>query len=183
MGPLQLLLHSARGAAVVLLGATGALSLGCGRAPDGGTTTAHVRDTNTPRANEALILRFVAASNARDWAALDSMVAPDYRHHTSVSAPALDWADWKRGSQELFDAFPDWELIVEDLVVQGDRAAMRGIAGGTHRRAFAGVPATGRMINARGTVFFRIADGRIAADWEIFDTGDLMRQLEPTPGR
>lgn len=177
------LLHGACGAAVGFLSTTAALSLSGARNPDTASASAPVRDAHGPSPNEALILRFVAASNARDWPALDSMVAPDYQHHTSVSGAALDWAAWKRGSQELFDAFPDWELIVEDLVVQGDRVAMRAITRGTHTRAFAGVPAIGRPINARESVFFRIADGRIAADWEVADTGDLMRQLEPTPSR
>ena len=45
--------------------------------------------------------------------------------------------------EALWDAFPDARLTVEDLVVEGDRAAVRYRLQGTHRGDYLGVAATG----------------------------------------
>jgi SnoaL-like polyketide cyclase len=40
---------------------------------------------------------------------------------------------------------------------------------GTQRAAIAGVPASGRACTVDEIVIFRLADGKIAAAWEVYD--------------
>lgn len=57
---------------------------------------------------------------------------------------SLQGLDGLRAFHEaLWEAFPDARLTVEDLVVEGDRAALRYRLQGTHRGPYLGVPPTG----------------------------------------
>ena len=57
---------------------------------------------------------------------------------------SLQGLDGLRAFHEArWEAFPDARLTVEDLVVEGDRAALRYRLQGTHRGPYLGVPPTG----------------------------------------
>ena len=73
--------------------------------------------------------------------------------------------------------FPGYKLIPQQIVTEGDTAAVRAIFEGTHLGAFNGVPATGRVVSAGVMLFYRIADGRIAEHWMQIDAPAIMTQL------
>ena len=60
----------------------------------------------------------------------------------------------------LWEAFPDAEVAIEDLVVEGDRAALRYRLRGTHRRDYLGVAATGLTIDVEGLMMLRARERR-----------------------
>jgi predicted ester cyclase len=74
-------------------------------------------------------------------------------------------------------AFPCYELVPEDLVVENDKAVVRFALRGTHHGDFMGIPATGRQINVPGIIIYRIADGKIVEHWMQIDSGAMMQQL------
>ena len=47
-----------------------------------------------------------------------------------------------------------------------------------HTGEFAGIPPKGNQIRCPAISTFRIEGGLLAEAWEIFDSGDLMRQLQ-----
>lgn len=174
-------------AAAVLLAACGASSgeqAGSGDsgiAAAGTTRAANASANASEAANEAVVRRFHEAQNREDWAALDSLVAPGYVHH-GEGGRDQDWAGWKAGSREFATAFPKAQATLEDVVAAGDRVAVRWTGRATHRGTFAGIPATGREVTARGAVFYRVVDGRIAEAWDVLDTGEFMQQLQAAAG-
>jgi predicted ester cyclase len=52
---------------------------------------------------------------------------------------------------------------------------------GTHRGPIVGVPATGRSCVVDQMVIFRIANGKIAEAWEVYDEAGMWRQLGVAP--
>lgn len=128
-------------------------------------------------ANAALVRRFWEAWHRQDWAALDAMVAPGFRHNYYQTAANRE--GFRAGSRALLAAFPDWRVTLEDVVAQGDRVAVRATARGTHRGEYYGIAASGRSIVATVTFFYRIVDGRIAEDWETGDYCSLFLALQP----
>jgi SnoaL-like polyketide cyclase len=54
------------------------------------------------------------------------------------------------------------------------RATPRAV---THRGEFMGIRATGRNVTFRWVTIYRIADGKVAEEWPLFDGLELMRQL------
>jgi steroid delta-isomerase-like uncharacterized protein len=81
-------------------------------------------------------------------------------------------------------AYPDVHLTVDDLFVIGDRVAVRWTSRGTHLGAMMGFPPSGNKIEIMGISLFRIEDGKVAEEWEGFDTLKMMQQIGaiPAPG-
>jgi len=65
-------------------------------------------------------------------------------------------------------AFPDGEMVVDELVAEGDRVVARVTMSGTHRGEYAGMRGTGRVVRAEGIEIFRLADGKLAEGWSRF---------------
>jgi steroid delta-isomerase-like uncharacterized protein len=78
-------------------------------------------------------------------------------------------------------AFPDFVVLIEDQIAEGDRVALRWAARGTHRGDLWGIAATGKEITVTGTSLYRFALGRIAESWTNWDTIGLMQQLGVVP--
>jgi predicted ester cyclase len=78
-------------------------------------------------------------------------------------------------------AFPNYEVIIEDLLAEGDKVAVRGNFRGIHRGLFAGIEATGKSVSAGLMVTYRIANGRIIDHWMQFDMFMLFQQLQGSP--
>ena len=75
-------------------------------------------------------------------------------------------------------SFPDVRYEVVDLVVAGDRAALRWRAAGTQSGPFGPVPPTGRRVEYSGATFLRFdADGRVADVWSVNELFQVLQQL------
>lgn len=72
-----------------------------------------------------------------------------------------------------------WQI--EDMLVDGDKVAVRTTFRGTHTGDFFGIPPTGKSVTVSGTHILRIADGKIAEHWGNNDDLGLMRQLGVIP--
>jgi steroid delta-isomerase-like uncharacterized protein len=111
---------------------------------------------------------------------LGEFVRPDIAVHpgTVGAAPATT------GIEELATAFrrfhsvfPDLQVVLNDVVAEGDRVAARWTATGTHSAEFAGLPATGRAVTWGGIDIYRLVDGKIAEWWRNDDFVWLLQQL------
>ncbi len=74
-------------------------------------------------------------------------------------------------------SFPEYELIAEDILAEGDLVAIRGRLVGIHKGDFMGIPPTGRKIDLELFVNYRIANGKIVDHWMILDSAVMMEQL------
>ena len=78
-------------------------------------------------------------------------------------------------AQGFMSAFPDLEVLMDDLVVDGDQAVYRWTLVGTNT----GPGGTGRAVRISGFEEWRIgADGFIAESLGHFDGADYRRQLD-----
>jgi steroid delta-isomerase-like uncharacterized protein len=82
------------------------------------------------------------------------------------------------GQIALFrQAMPDYDVHHEDLIVDGDRVAVRNTVSGTHQGAFMGHQPTGRRIEMRTMDVHQVRDGKIVSTWHLEDFAGLMAQL------
>jgi predicted ester cyclase len=82
---------------------------------------------------------------------------------------------------QLYDAFPDLVVEVEDLVAEADKVVARLRLSGTHTGTFAGRPATGRRVQWRSIRVYRLVDGAVVETWAVQDRLGLLRQLDGDP--
>lgn len=84
-------------------------------------------------------------------------------------------------------AFPDIRFTIDDIVGEGQKAAVRVTARGTNAGPLVGLPAfgrlekpvppTGRSVTHSGMYIFTLSDGRILSYAAELDQVGLLRQL------
>jgi predicted ester cyclase len=94
----------------------------------------------------------------------------------------------KNGEQlfsEFYDAFPDVHFILDDVIVEGDKAAIRYTVTCTQKGTFMGIPPTNKKISAFALEIDHFVNGKLVEYWTRFDTLGFMQQLGvvPPPGK
>ena len=78
--------------------------------------------------------------------------------------------------------FPDLQVVIEDLIAEGDKVVSRSTVTGTHQGDYMGHPPTGNSVAYNEIFIFRFAGGRIAETWGVVDVLSQMRQVGVIPG-
>lgn len=78
-------------------------------------------------------------------------------------------------------AFPHYELLVDDMVAEGDKVAVRVTFKGTHQSEFMGIAPTGKDVSIPISLIYRIAGSMIVDHWMLADQLGLMQQLGAVP--
>jgi hypothetical protein len=82
---------------------------------------------------------------------------------------------------EMFDAFPDIHMTLDDIIVEGDKVALRYTMTGTHKGKYMGIPPTNKKMSASMIEIDRIAGGKFVEGWARADTLGIMQQLGVVP--
>ncbi len=117
---------------------------------------------------KALASRVYDAFNARDIAAVEELFAPDSISHASGIC-GTDGV--KQALASLYATFPDVRFVVEDLLADGDKAALRVTIHGIPR-----APGQPQPIIME---IFRIKHGRVV---EVWGAGTLPPPAFSRPG-
>jgi predicted ester cyclase len=117
----------------------------------------------------------------------DEIFAPSFRFHTlqraSVTPQVMEsTAEAEKAAYAWLRAvWGDWRMTVDEMMAEGDRVMVRWSFHGTHQAEFHGLPPTGRQVTYSGINIFRVAGGRIAEIWDIYDRLWLWQQLGVLP--
>jgi steroid delta-isomerase-like uncharacterized protein len=108
---------------------------------------------------------------------MDELCKPDYVEHDPFPGTSADLAGLKDGIKQVRAAFPDIQATADDIVVEGDRVAVRSTMRGTHEGDFMGIPASGKKIEVSNYDFVRMEGDQAAEHWGVIDTPALMEQI------
>jgi steroid delta-isomerase-like uncharacterized protein len=145
------------------------------------STTVPGREDVDLEANKALVRSFVEAWNTRDFDRFDALMGESAVLHVAGGQIPCDPAGTRAIADEWTSAFPDWRFELPRLVAEGTLVVAHMPYSGTHHGRIAGVDPTGRSCTVDEMVIFRIADGRIAEAWEVYDDAGMWRQLGVAP--
>ena len=73
---------------------------------------------------------------------------------------------------------PDYYIVAEQMVSEGDTVAVRGKVNGIQRGEFNGIPPAGKPFSADVAVFYQVKDGKIVDHWMVFDALGAVNQLK-----
>jgi steroid delta-isomerase-like uncharacterized protein len=120
--------------------------------------------------------KFYQVYNDHNPALWNEAMAPNYVGHVNTdNIPSREvGAGFVTG---LLKAFPDIKYTVDDSMEDGNRAACRWTATGTHTGDLFGMPPTGKKVTMLGITFFRVENGKVAELWDVWDQAGLMKQL------
>ena len=135
----------------------------------------------------AIKRHFFAEWNKGKTAALaeiDAIYTPNIVFH-DASRDIQGLKDFKQAIGKVFDAFPDYRITVDDIIVEGDKTVTRYTVTGTHKGAYMGIPATNKKVTLSAILIDRFVGGKVAEAWEMGDALGAMKQLGvvPTPGK
>ena len=108
--------------------------------------------------------------------ALDDLLGPAYRR-IGATGPGQDATEFKASIIATRSAFPDLVTTIDEIVVDGDRAAVRWHSEGSHEQSFLGVPATKRQVSVSGATFAHFDGDRIAEEFVTWDPRSLLTAL------
>ena len=133
--------------------------------------------------NKAVVRRFNEITQeffrGGDVNGLDEVCAPDIVLHGPGMPP--DLAGLKQMAPMFRAAFPDMEVVTEDLFAEGDRVADRVTVRGTHQGEFNGIPPSGQRIEMEEIHIARIVDGMIVERWTQLDMLGLLQRIGAIP--
>jgi len=126
-------------------------------------------------ANKALVRRYYAAISG-DLSGLEEIMAEDYfDHHFSPETPKGPEGvrQWFLGS-----VFSEIRVEIDRMVAEGDLVDCHFALLCKHTADFGEFKAKGNAVRIAAIGTFRIADGKLAEGWELFDSGDMIRQIQ-----
>ena len=92
----------------------------------------------------------------------------------------------KAGVKDFFRmqqrAFPDMKIDAQDVLVSGEKVAVRARFTGTNRGDFMGMAASGKNVDVQLIDIFRLGDdGLVHEHWGVYDALTMMQQIGAVP--
>ena len=133
--------------------------------------------------NKALVRRaFEEGWNTGNLDVFDEVDAQGYILHDPSVPEDVVGIDGIKGFASMFlQAFPDLHFAIEDQIAEGDKVVTRWTSSATHQGELMGVAPTGNRTGVSGVTISRISNGKLAEDWNNWDTLGLMRQIGAIP--
>ena len=129
--------------------------------------------------NEALVRRYVEeVYDQRRLDVVDEIFAPDFTlHDPDLPGGARGPEGMKRVAETFVGAFPDLQVSLNDEFSSGDKVVTRWTSMGTHQGELMGIAPTGNRVEVTAVGIWRVAEGKIAEAWVVFDALGMMQQL------
>ena len=117
--------------------------------------------------------------NKHDASAIDRMFAKDrVSHGLPIDGKDLVGAERYRAFHQSFvNAFPDIQIVIDDLIEEDDRVAARWHCTGTLTGDGLGMPPNGKRMSVSGMSIIRVENGYVIEAWNNFDWLGMHRQL------
>jgi predicted ester cyclase len=122
---------------------------------------------------------------AAAMAVIDETTAPNAVVHDSGGRDRRGLKAIKQWLSEEFDAFPDQQYTIDDMVAEVDKVAVRFTLTQTHTGEVKGIRPTNKKVTLSGILIDRVAGGKFVETWVRTDTLGFEQQLGlvPTPGK
>jgi len=120
--------------------------------------------------------------NAQDVSAIDEIYADDFVmvQESGVGAVAGP-AGYRMFVQAFLTGVPDIHYDVEEIIAEGEWAAIRFVAGGTQSGELLGIPGTGRTAFIVGISVARFRDGQFVQNTSHLDKMAMLQKLGVMP--
>lgn len=117
---------------------------------------------------------------------LDELVAADYQRHQSPMKDVKGLENYKEFIKDVRSAYSDFEISVEEIIVEGNKSVIRHTIRGKHTGQAPTLQAapTGNRIEMPACTVAHWENGKIIEEWVYNDYLGLMQQFGviPLPG-
>ena len=127
--------------------------------------------------NKETVRSAIQALNDRDLDRFFSYHTEDTTSHEVYFPKPLQCDEFRAFLGEFLRAYPDAHIETQNMIAEGDTAAVENIMTATFTHDFRGVEATGRKYSVREGVFFELEGGKIKAARIYLDQKTIEEQL------
>jgi predicted ester cyclase len=127
--------------------------------------------------NIVLVRGFWSAIDKNDFAKLRELTADGFSIKAPGLAEPMKLEDVFQAIKTHYAAFPDWTHTIEDMVVEGDKVAVKLLQSGTHKGVFEGIPPSDKKLTLPTLCLMVIAGGKIRELWALEDHLGFYQQL------
>ena len=119
--------------------------------------------------------------NNKNYDVIDELFAPDFVEHEEIPGIDPGYEGMRQAFQIFHTAFPDLQVVIQDILADGDKVVAREQWTGTHQGEFMGMPATGKQVDFSVIDIVRLAEGKLVEHWAVTDMLALLTQLGAIP--
>jgi len=128
--------------------------------------------------NKALVRRYYEEAMG-DLSGIEAVVSADFvDHHFPPDLPPGPEGVRQFFANVLGSVFSEMQIEIDFLLAKGDKVDCHFALLAKHTADFGDIPAKGNAIRCPAISTFRIEGGKLAEGWELFDSGDLFRQMQ-----
>jgi steroid delta-isomerase-like uncharacterized protein len=113
--------------------------------------------------------------------AMDEILASDFTFNYAAPGVKPDREGYKQTLRDIYAGFPDIKFTTEDIVVEGDKAAVYWKGRGTHKGQYWGIAPTGKQVTMAGISIINAAGGKIVEEIGYTNMMELMQELGALP--
>ena len=133
--------------------------------------------TPSPSDIEAIVRSFYEPFNTGDTSVYETILAEDWVDTPLGPGQRPGRAGFPPVIDQFRSIFPDLQVTVEDVLVAGDKAAVRSTIRATHEGDLFGIPASGKPVEFMAIDIHRLENGLIVATWHIEDFLSVLFQI------
>lgn len=128
--------------------------------------------------NKELVRRFYAAGTG-DLSGIEEIVADDYFDHHFLPGMPKGPAGVRMWFKDVLGSvFSGMRVEIDRMVAEGDLVDCHFKLHCKHVSDFGDLKAKGNTIAISAISTFRIENGKLVEGWELYDSGDMARQMQ-----
>ena len=136
--------------------------------------------------NKALVRRFFEEfCTGRKLELAETLMSADHRYHDPQLPDVPPGPQGMAQTIAVYQDAVDGHWNIDEMMAAGnDRVVTRWTGTGTHIAELQGIPRTGKSVKVSAISIHRIANGKLAENWTVWDTLGFLQQLGvvPAPG-
>ena len=133
-------------------------------------------------ADEAVVRRFYEEmNNDRKLELAPDLFTSDHKFHDPQIPAVADGPEGVAATVKVYQDGVDGHWQIEEIFSTDDKVVVRWSGSGTHNGDVNGIPATGKKIRVDAIAIHRVAGGKIAETWEVWDTLGFLQQIGVVP--
>jgi predicted ester cyclase len=129
---------------------------------------------------KANLRKFIKELDNGNLNIIDEFFSPDVVIHSPPN-PDMNLELYKQFVRGVRGAFPDMQVVVEKIIVEGDKSALLYTAQGTHKGELQGIAPTGKRVIWTGCEVIHWKAGKVIEGWWYADQVGMMQQLGILP--
>jgi len=128
--------------------------------------------------NKEIVREILSSIDSGDSIKLGNLLSDDFLLYVSATLQPYKKEDLIKARNAHYEAFPDWNHKIEDLIAEGDMVVVKLTQYGTHKAKFNGIEPTGKYVSVPAIHIIKIVNGKGTEWWGIEDNLGMMTQLD-----